>query len=69
MRYQFSVTGMDCGHCRNAVETAVSGLDGVQSVQVDLDRGRVMVTGHVQPEEVVEAIRGAGYAASQIAVA
>ncbi|MCK8516721.1 heavy-metal-associated domain-containing protein [Methylonatrum kenyense] len=68
MRYQFSVTGMDCGHCKQAVEKAVSGIDGVQSVQVELAGARVTVTGDVRPETVVETIRGAGYAASQIAV-
>lgn len=69
MRYQFSVTGMQCGHCKQAVESAVSAVAGVQSIQVELESGRVVVTGDARPETVVEAIRGAGYAASQIAVA
>ncbi len=69
MRQQFSVTGMTCGHCRQAVEQAVSRLDDVESVTVDLSAGRVTVGGHVTSDRVVEAIRAAGYAASPMAVA
>ena len=31
------VEGMSCGHCKNAVETAVKALPGVASAQVDLE--------------------------------
>ena len=29
------VEGMTCGHCKQAVETALNNLDGVQSATVD----------------------------------
>lgn len=31
-----TVTGMRCGHCKNAVEKAVGALDGVVEAVVDL---------------------------------
>lgn len=40
---QFQVEGMSCGHCVNAIETALSKEVGVQSVQVNLDKGTVMI--------------------------
>ncbi|MFJ7755243.1 copper chaperone CopZ [Peribacillus muralis] len=36
-----NVSGMSCGHCVNAVEGNVGKLDGVESVNVHLDSGKV----------------------------
>ncbi|MBP0644918.1 heavy-metal-associated domain-containing protein, partial [Mycobacterium tuberculosis] len=33
----FTVSGMTCGHCVASVEEEVSGIPGVQSVEVDLE--------------------------------
>lgn len=38
-----NVEGMSCGHCQAAVEKAVGGLAGVQSVVVDLAGKKVTV--------------------------
>ena len=40
----YTVTGMTCGHCVNAVRAEVAVLDGVQDVQVDLDSGAVTIS-------------------------
>ena len=62
----YSVTGMTCGHCVAAVTEEVSRLDGVSSVDVDLNAGgdsRVTVTS-AEPlsiEAVREAVDEAGY--------
>jgi copper chaperone CopZ len=37
----YAVQGMTCGHCASAVSAAVSALEGVQSVDVDLVAGGV----------------------------
>ena len=37
MSQTFSVTGLNCQSCVNHVRTALSALDGVQSVSVDLE--------------------------------
>ena len=40
----FSVPGMTCGHCKQAVTTEVSKISGVTEVDVDLDTKSVKVT-------------------------
>jgi len=35
----YSVTGMTCGHCENAVASELKALDGVSDVSVDLVAG------------------------------
>lgn len=37
------VQGMSCGHCVNAIETNVGKLDGVSTVAVNLETGKVDV--------------------------
>lgn len=59
-----NVEGMSCGHCKAAVEKAVSALDGVSKVDVDLAGKKVSVT--YNPDKVNEdafkkAITGQGY--------
>ena len=59
----YSVSGMTCGHCVNAVETEVGKIAGVASVDVDLGAGRVTVRsdGPVDPSEVRAAVEEAGF--------
>lgn len=59
----FTVSGMTCGHCVASVEEEVSEIPGVQSVEVDLESGRlVVVAPHpVDPELVRAAVDEAGY--------
>ena len=60
---QYTVTGMTCGHCVTAVREEVSRIPGVQSVEVDLDSGRLSVTsgGDLDPAAVRAAVEEAGY--------
>jgi copper ion binding protein len=59
----YSVSGMTCGHCVNAVETEVGKVAGVASVSVDLEAGRVTLTSDepVDPAAVRAAIEEAGF--------
>ncbi len=41
MKQQFSIEGMSCNHCVARVEEAVSALDGVQKVKVNLKKQTV----------------------------
>jgi len=36
----FHVTGMTCGHCVNAVKSAIEELEGIQNVQLELASGK-----------------------------
>ncbi|HEV7728258.1 MAG: copZ [Modestobacter sp.] len=60
----YVVTGMTCQHCVASVTEEVGELDGVRSVDVDLDSGRLQVTGQdVSVEQVQAAVAEAGYSA------
>jgi copper chaperone len=59
----YTVTGMTCGHCVNAVSTEVGQIPGVTGVQVDLASGAVTVTSEqpLDDEAVRAAVDEAGY--------
>ncbi len=61
---KFKVTGMSCAACSARVEQAVSALDGVTSCSVNLLTGDMGVEGSASPEQIVSAVRAAGYDAS-----
>jgi copper chaperone len=53
---------MHCGHCRDAVTREVEAVEGVQCVDVDLDRKLVTVTGSRLDDSALRAaIDEAGY--------
>lgn len=59
-----NVDGMSCDHCVNAVKGAVGNLDGVSSVDVDLQAKTVKVDfedGKVELEAIKEAIEDQGF--------
>ena len=56
------VEGMSCDHCRVAITDEVSGVSGVDSVEVDLDAKLVRVGGaNVDGSAVIDAVDEAGY--------
>ncbi|MCX5392313.1 heavy-metal-associated domain-containing protein [Streptomyces sp. NBC_00094] len=59
----YAVSGMTCGHCKSAITTSVSALDGVISVDVDVDAGLVTVTTGGEPDDaaITAAVDDAGY--------
>jgi copper chaperone CopZ len=59
----YTVSGMTCGHCVQAVTSEISELPGVADVQVDLGTGAVTVTSaEPLPEDAVRAaVDEAGY--------
>lgn len=57
----YSVEGMTCGHCRMAVIEEISAVEGVESVEVDLESGRADVRGEVSAEQIRAAVEEAGY--------
>jgi copper ion binding protein len=60
----YTVTGMTCGHCVQAVTDEVSALDGVERVDVELSSGAVTVvsTEAVALDAIAAAVDEAGYA-------
>jgi copper chaperone len=59
----YTVVGMTCGHCVQAVTDELSRLDGVTGVAVDLASGRVHVTSAspLTEDAVRAAVDEAGY--------
>ena len=59
----YSVTGMTCGHCVDAVSGELIRLPGVHEVRVDLSSGAVAVTSDapLPIDEVRTAVDEAGY--------
>ena len=66
---KFDVGGMTCAACQAHVDRAVSKLDGVQSVAVNLLAGSMMVDYdpvQVTPDDICTAVDRAGYSASPV---
>ncbi len=61
---QYTVTGMSCAACTARVEKAVSGVKGVTSCSVSLLTNSMGVEGTASAEEIIAAVRNAGYEAS-----
>ncbi|WLR53230.1 copper chaperone CopZ [Bacillus tianshenii] len=63
MTTTLNVKGMTCGHCEKAVRGALSELDGVSNVHVNLETGKVDVehSDNVTEAQMVEAVEDQGY--------
>lgn len=57
------ITGMRCGHCVGAVTKALSAIDGISNVQVDLDKGEAVYdeSKPVSPAKIKETISAIGF--------
>ena len=65
----FDVGGMTCAACQAHVDRAVSKLDGIQSVAVNLLAGSMLVDydpAQVTPDDICTAVDRAGYSASPV---
>ena len=61
----YTVPGMHCGHCERAVTEELSGVAGVESVDVDLETKLVTVVGSdLDDAQLRAAIDEAGYEAA-----
>lgn len=59
-----NISGMTCSHCSSTVQRGLSAAAGVSGVQVDLDRGRAVVTGEqIDAEALCRIVRELGYRA------
>ena len=60
----YTVYGMTCDHCVLSVSEEVSEIAGVETVDVDLDSGRLTVIGAGYSDQAVKtAVAEAGYEA------
>lgn len=61
---KYTVTGMTCAACSSRVEKAVSKVEGVSTVQVNLLTNSMIVDGTADCSKIVEAVEKAGYGAA-----
>lgn len=61
MTKTFKIEGMNCSHCKASVEKAISGVHGVDTVEVDLSSGLATVTGDIEEDKIAEAVTLAGF--------
>ncbi|XP_043726080.1 heavy metal-associated isoprenylated plant protein 45 [Telopea speciosissima] len=51
---------MDCEGCERRIRKAISKLDGVDRLDIDMDKQKVTVTGYVDQGRVLKAVRRTG---------
>src|SRR5690606_23406632 len=63
MKHAYIVTGMSCGGCKSHVEHALNSIEGVESVQVELESGKVTIemSHHIELTELQNALEGSSY--------
>lgn len=63
MKKMITIEGMSCQHCVRHVKEALSDLDGVTTVEVDLasKTADIEASGDVRDEAIKAAIEDAGY--------
>ncbi len=61
---QYNVTGMHCAACSARIEKVVGGLEGVRECTVSLLTNSMTVEGDVSEDEVISAVKKAGFGAS-----
>lgn len=59
----YDVSGMTCGHCKSTLTKEIGAVDGVLTVDVDVEAGRVTVTTSGEPDDALLAkvVDDAGY--------
>lgn len=62
---KLNIVGMSCMHCVKAVTETLASVQGVEGVpEVRLDPGSAVVEGNASPDELIAAIKAAGYEAT-----
>ena len=58
-----SISGMTCGGCASTLARVLGRVPGVTRADVDLAKARAQVAGTARPDELLDAVRRAGYGA------
>lgn len=61
MEHAFTVTGMTCGHCEQAVSQSIQALDPLAQVQINRPEQRVTVHSTLTRDALRQAIEDEGY--------
>lgn len=61
MTKEYNIKGMNCPHCQATVTKSIAAVDGVKQVDVNLSTGKAVVEGRHNPDDVINAVRSAGF--------
>lgn len=61
MGKEYIIKGMNCPHCQATVAKTISTVSGVEQVNVDLSSGKATVEGEHNADELISAVRSAGF--------
>tara|TARA_B100000508_G_scaffold140882_1_gene144028 strand:- start:5150 stop:6364 length:1215 start_codon:yes stop_codon:yes gene_type:complete len=61
MEKAYKIEGMTCNHCKANVERALNTVEGISSLEVDLEAGVAKIEGNASHEKVKAAVEGVGY--------
>ncbi len=59
--YIFRIVGLDCASCAGSLESGIGHMKGVQTCSLSFATGRMVVSGSVGREAVIERIRALGF--------
>ncbi|BAO44471.1 CopZ family metallochaperone [Thiolapillus brandeum] len=60
---RLKITGMTCGHCMAHTKKALEAVPGVVEAGVSLEPGGAVVQGEANVEDLIAAVKEAGYEA------
>ncbi|MEJ2636754.1 MAG: heavy-metal-associated domain-containing protein [Calditrichia bacterium] len=66
MKLTVKVPDMTCNHCKMTINSAIQKLNEIENVDINLDTKIVEVSGKIDVQEVVGAIKDSGYTVEQI---
>ncbi len=68
MKKVMKIEGMSCNHCKMRVENALSALDGVEKVEVNLELKQAVLemTNDIENSILTEVVDDAGYEVVEI---
>lgn len=66
MKITLAISGMTCDNCVKHVTNALSSVEGVRSVKVDLASGLGKIEGDAPVASLIAAIEGEGYQARTV---
>lgn len=61
MTKEYTIKGMNCPHCQASVAKSISSVKGVTDVDVNLSTGKAIVEGDHNSDELVAAVKSAGF--------
>ncbi|MFC1887618.1 SO_0444 family Cu/Zn efflux transporter [Candidatus Cloacimonadota bacterium] len=61
---KFSIEGMTCNHCVKHVQDSILEVNGVEKAEVILNDKSALIEGEYSEDEIIEAVKKAGYRAS-----